>query len=424
MLARWVDGLPADEVNPLGFRMLRIRASAVEVVPSRFAQAVRGLADLATGIAYRVPRIGPVAAEVERRARILLTIRSHRKAALVGAPAGDLYHGMAFMGIPVALDLGQRDGVPVVYDARDIYLDAAQPGPDGPRSAAGSSRGSERGWARRASTRVITVNDVTPTCLQGAGRSRRPLVVMNCSYRFTPPVPRERRFHERSAWTPPTRSSCTTAAFPVARHRAADRGDPRRVPRRHAGADGLRRPWRPSFAAREADPGTRRPRPGHGRGPAGRAARLGRRADVAAMPIQGDTLNHRLTTPNKLFEAMAAGVPAVVSRPARDARDRRARRAAGSWSTRPTRPRSRTPSGGSLDLPEAEWLAWRAALPRRRRIRTYNWETQVECLLDEYGTTHGQAMVNARPNEAPTRGRSSWATPRIRTRGRSASGAR
>jgi glycosyltransferase involved in cell wall biosynthesis len=38
-----------------------------------------------------------------------------------------------------------------------------------------------------------------------------------------------------------------------------------------------------------------------------------RDADVAVMPIQDSTLNHRLSTPNKLFEALAAGVPIVAS---------------------------------------------------------------------------------------------------------------
>ena len=36
-------------------------------------------------------------------------------------------------------------------------------------------------------------------------------------------------------------------------------------------------------------------------------------ADVAAMPIQPTTLNHRLTTPTRLFDAFGAGTPVVAS---------------------------------------------------------------------------------------------------------------
>ena len=36
-------------------------------------------------------------------------------------------------------------------------------------------------------------------------------------------------------------------------------------------------------------------------------------ADVHAMPVQASTLNHRLNTPTKLFDAMGAGTPVVVS---------------------------------------------------------------------------------------------------------------
>jgi glycosyltransferase involved in cell wall biosynthesis len=39
-----------------------------------------------------------------------------------------------------------------------------------------------------------------------------------------------------------------------------------------------------------------------------------RGADVAAMPVQPDTLNHRFNTPTKLYDAIGVGVPVVASR--------------------------------------------------------------------------------------------------------------
>ena len=106
------------------------------------------------------------------------------------------------------------------------------------------------------------------------------------------------------------------------------------------------------------------------------------------MPIQGDTLNHRLTTPNKLFEAMAAGVPAVVS----DLPGMRAivDDAGCGILVDPTDPRAIADAIRRIvELPEDEWLAWRQRCLDAAHDR-YNWETQVEALLDEYGRLTGK----------------------------------
>jgi glycosyltransferase involved in cell wall biosynthesis len=340
VLARWKPGLPRDASDPTGYRIVRVEASTIDGLP--FPGLVRWTRDLVRR-SRRRPLEGPPATPARTATRsetshevgpagtgaaatsaaawapqgllsrglaklaIPLTMRSHRRRARGLDPGGDLYHGMAYMGIPVALDLARRHRAAVVYDARDIYLEA--------RNLA-RMRGpvrwwlarAERGWARAAG-RVVTVNRAYADVMS-ARWGVDPLVVMNCSYRYDPPDPPEHRFHGRLGLEPGTRVVLYHGGL---------------VPER--GIEEL-------IAAIELVPDATLVLMGYGASEdeyRRRAATTGGRvrlmpavppaelhdwvasADVVAMPIQPTTLNHDLTTPNKLFEAIAAGVPVVAS---------------------------------------------------------------------------------------------------------------
>jgi glycosyltransferase involved in cell wall biosynthesis len=357
VIARWSTGLPRDELHPAGYRIIRVPVAAIdglpfqplvelvrttlrrrrrgrEVAPTTRAPAstsasgpasISAAAPVTASISAAAPATPGQAAGAEgrraslprrlltgtvRRLAIPLTIRAHIHAALAAAPPADLYHGMAYMGIPVALALGKRHHAAVVYDARDIYLEA--------RNLA-RSRGvvrwalarAERGWAHRAS-RVITVNDAYADVMAERLRVERPLVVMNCSRRFTPPQPPERRFHvllDLGASTSvilyhgglfPDRGieqlMAAMPALPDATLVLMGYGAlEERL--REAAAD-------PALGGRVRLVPPVRPDELHD---------WVASADIVAMPIQPSTLNHRLTTPNKLFEAMASGVAVVAS---------------------------------------------------------------------------------------------------------------
>jgi glycosyltransferase involved in cell wall biosynthesis len=287
------------------------------------------------------------------------------------------------MGIPVALSLGRQHRAPVVYDARDIYLEA--------RTMA-RSRGvvrwalatAERRWARRAA-RVITVNEAYADQLARRLGVPRPLVVMNCSARYDPPTPRERRFHELLGLDPDTVvvlyhgglfpergiEQLMTAILDVPAVVLVLMGYGVLEPQLRARAE------EPRYAGRVRIVPPVAPEDLH----AWIAC-----ADIAAMAIQPSTLNHRLTTPNKLFEAMAAGVPVVASDLPGMARI-------------VAETRCGLLCDGTDPKAIAAVLRELAADPDRRRAmgergssaarETYNWDRQAERLLDEYARLTG-----------------------------------
>ncbi|HEY6057480.1 MAG TPA: glycosyltransferase, partial [Candidatus Limnocylindrales bacterium] len=323
VLGRSAPGLPDDEHDPAGYRIVRVHVSAVDGMPlpaglrgrlaRRWARRAPGTPlSSPSGGHERRPARGPGAsarralAGAVRIGAIVLTVRSQIRAALAAGPAADLYHGMAYMGIPVALALGRQHGAAVVYDARDIYVDANNLARL-PRPARFLLGRVERRWARRAG-RVVTVNRPYAEVMANRFGVPLPAIVLNCSYRRPADDTKPRRFHDRLDLAPDARVVLYQGGF------SRERGIEQllaaivHVPNAALVLMGYG-VLEAELHARAADPAAA------GRVyilPAVRPAELldwVASADVVAMPIQPSTLNHRLTTPNKLFEAMAAGVP-------------------------------------------------------------------------------------------------------------------
>ena len=291
ILARRAPDTAPSEVSPAGVRILRVGAPAQ-------ARAAR-------------PR-GPsrVGGELERLSGIGRAMRRQSREAAAVDPGADVYHGMALQGIPIALALGRRSGGRVIYDARDLYPEsgnlARMPSPV--RTLAGIV---ERCWARRSDA-IVTVNDELAAIL--AGRFGRPLpaVVMNCSPAWTPPVVPDRRFHALLGLAPQTRIVLYHGGFLPSRGIEVLAAAVLRLRgvALVAMGDG---PLRPAVERLASEP--RADGRVHVLPPVPPADLLAwiAAADVGAMVNQPVSRNERISTPNKLFECLAAGVPVVSS---------------------------------------------------------------------------------------------------------------
>ena len=249
----------------------------------------------------------------------------------------------------------------------------------------------ERRWAR-AADRVVTVNLPYAEVMAQRWDLPLPLVVLNCAYRTNVADPPGRRFHETLGLPPDARVVLYQGGF------SSGRGIEQLIAAIRAVPDAvlvllgygylLPEIERLAAASDLADP------------------RLGPRvrilpavpptdlldwvtcADVVAMPIQPTTLNHRLTTPNKLFEAMAVGVPVVASDLPGMAPV--VRETGCGVVCDPTDPAAIAAAIREiLEASPDERHGYRARALDAAHA-TYCWESQVEALLAEYGRLTGR----------------------------------
>ncbi len=239
------------------------------------------------------------------------TLGWNRAAAAV-APVADVYHGHDLSALPAAAEAATRNGGLLVYDSHEVFLEsganARRPG----WARAMLSR-LERRFAGQASA-LVTVNAALAEVLTSRLPIRRAVVVHNCPPRWTPAAAHPGHLRAAAGIGPEVPLVLYHGGFSA--HRGLEQltaallaPGMESVHAAYLGY-GSMRGW---LDAQAADP------------------RYGGRlhvidavppdilldwvadADAGVMAIQPSTLNHRLSTPNKLFECMAAGVPSVVS---------------------------------------------------------------------------------------------------------------
>jgi glycogen(starch) synthase len=422
--ARWEPGLPLEDASS-GIRLVRVPAHLALAIPGlrwlgrrRLARVLASPTTVATtrpagGAPIEAtphPTLAPARSLIPERFRgtpIGLALRElkHAIRSAVRAPKrwwrqfvifplrpmawavalearaeqADLWHGMWAGSLPALARLRRRHAGRTIYDSRDIYLHA--------RAFDRMSRawrsiysGMERRWARAADA-VLTVNEAYAGILEDTLRVPRPTVVMNCPSRWQPPTPRPDLIRKRLGLSPDTcvilyqGNLLTERGIEQSMEAILD------VPGAVLvllGYGGLRE----RFAKDAAGP----PYKGRvfvlGAVPPDELLAWTASSDVLIMAIQPTTLNHRFTTPQKLFEAMAAGVPVLASDLPGMA-DIVTATGTGVLCD-PTSPRSIADGLRSmLEAPLAEREAARARSLRAAHDR-YNWETQVTALLALY----------------------------------------
>lgn len=302
-------------------------------------------------------------------------------------PPADLYHACGILAIPAAIRLGRaaresgRAGR-VVYDVIDVVLESNNYDRV-PRPVLAAYRAIERRWARAADA-IVTVNDPIADHLERAWRlAERPTVLVNCQPRWQPPEPRPDHIREATGIPPGRRIVLWLGRL------GRDRG-------LEEAAEAVLRlddaalvllgfgPWADTLREKDSDERFA----GHHYTlpavhpdlvPAWTAS-----ADVSIIAVPANSLNQRLSTPNKFWESLTAGTPIVLGRDLEPMRRILEADDLGRIAD-PADPDDIARALGEVVEQDGDALgAMRARCLRVTRER-YNWETAVVPYLDLVG---------------------------------------
>jgi glycosyltransferase involved in cell wall biosynthesis len=232
-------------------------------------------------------------------------------------PPADLYHAFGILTVPVALDLARAArragrGGKVVYDVIDVILESNNYD-EVPRPLLGWYRWRERGWVGRSDA-VVTVNQPIADHLERRWRLRTaPTVLLNAQPRWDPPARRPDLI--RAATGIPPERSIVLFLGRLGRERGLEEAAEAVLALEDAALVMLGfGAWADRLRQRDADPRFQGRHytlpPVHPDDvPAWTAS-----ADVSIIAVPANSLNQRLSTPNKFWESLTAGTPVVLGR--------------------------------------------------------------------------------------------------------------
>jgi glycosyltransferase involved in cell wall biosynthesis len=232
------------------------------------------------------------------------------RAAVALAPRADVHHASDMDTLPAAIAAARRDGARIIYDSHEIYLEsgihARQPG-----WLRWVMQRWERSMAARAAA-LVTINRVCAAELGRRLRPRRTVVVHNCPPRWTPPVPAADLIRDATAIPRGAPIVLCHGGFRSGRgleETAAALAEPG-LERAHLVFLGFGGALLDRITATFPDPNRIHVLPAV---PPDDVLSWVAGADVDVMVLLPIELNHVVSTPNKLFESIAAGVPVVSS---------------------------------------------------------------------------------------------------------------